>query len=314
MNLLLSAFRDGGPAMYAVFALGLGSGGVVLALAVLATLDKRVPVAAWMVMPALILGVGGLGTLSGLSMASQAIEAAGTEQRAAMAAAGLAMSLYSDAFARLVVWLLCGASAGLLAIASLVAGRGEGTWDWVGSGVTVAAAWVGGLVYGALMVGDHEAALLTPMLMVLFGGLLVGVAGLRRPADPQALVRSRGRHIATAGLVVFGTIASAGLVEVSSTVTGFKAIAVVDPSEKARFLEIVLKLSGRASAMGWIAVGAVSVGLGVAVARVRHGTDTFARVSAVVTVLMLLAVAAVVIAGDAAAEGVWTVVGEVVGG
>jgi hypothetical protein len=305
VNSVVHFFADGGPFMWLILLLSMLAGVVVVALGVLAAMDKRVPVAAWLVLPAGVLILGSVGTLSGLYNAGRAVEVASPDVRQVMAAAGISISMYTDAFARLSAWLICGFSVAALGIGALVAGHNAGRFDWLGAAATVAASWIAGLLYLGTTFQDQTAAIALPALMLFVGSFGVAAAGLPRPEDPERSIRARGRHIAASALALLGVLAASGLVEVSTTVTGFKALAVAAPEQKEVFLTRILQLADQAALYGWIAAAGAAVGLGVALVRVREGTDRFAQVSVVVSILLLVAVFGGWMASDARADALW---------
>ncbi len=286
MDLLLSAFRDGGPFMYLILMASMVAFALPVGCTILQGLGNRLAAPAWLVGPVGLVALGALGSLSGLVQAERALGVADDEYRAVMAASGIAVALYTTTFSQLAAWFVAGFSAFGAALAGLIGARGEGTWSL---GPAIATAAVGTLASGLYLVlawPELRVSALYPASSALFGSWCVAALAARRPADEAAAVRTRGVHGVAAALVLLSVLAGVGLTQTSTTITGFKALATVAPEAKGVMLEAVLELVRQGRLLGFLPVVAALVGLGLAGARLRDGLDRYGAVSAALAVAL----------------------------
>lgn len=188
MNEVLEA---GGSLAYAVMGLGGLGALVVLLLAGVAFTKRRVPLAAFVVLPLAVGGLGALGAWLNAGTVANDVMAADTEQLAAVAAAGMWQSLTVD-------WLARWVAAALFALAAFAAGVGSTLATGPGeetrlTPVAAAAALGFGLLGAAVGAGYSVYHGLGVEAWLLLGLLVVGAVGVTFASARRALYEHANR-------------------------------------------------------------------------------------------------------------------------
>lgn len=213
----LDLVRDGGPAMYLLIAMSMGSLPWLVALAIAEFNRVRVPVLLWLLPPLALIFVGALGWLTGNQQATAAVAAAQPDTVLPMAAAGLAVSSYPIASAGLSATFYCLLATIALALPLGFAGRGAGSTP--ASKVVLPVALVGlGLVFAGIY-GIIGAVFLVADTLVVF------LLSRRSPEDRDDELRFQRGLLALGSLGVVGSTSAALAGGVAGLLTPLKAIA-----------------------------------------------------------------------------------------
>ncbi|MBX2801781.1 MAG: AgmX/PglI C-terminal domain-containing protein [Myxococcales bacterium] len=281
----MEMFRDGGPWMYALLALGLFLWAVPIAMAA-ATLNRvRVPALIWIGAASLPLMAGLMGTWSGAMMGVQALSYASYEVKAPLAASALEVSLYTTvagAFLATLVFAVMALFQGLATYVVVQRQAEERPQDTLAHGAGALAVLFAAVAAAAL---GGWTGLLSGLALAV-GGAAVAA---RLPAEQGAPIESAAAER--------GLVAGLGLLSVASLalfsmawrhVTVFGALARASAEVKAALLDQAEQLVW-ADATG-VGVLGVAVMIGAAVMLIpvaRHLLTPRTLASAVGALLVL---------------------------
>ncbi len=259
-------FREGGPWMYAILALAVVSLPVGLAAGILHGLRIRVPSAVYVAPLCFLAAVGALGVMSGLTLAEEAARSAADEYKQMMMAQGISISLYTEAFARVVLALLGPLLGLVVAVGYAISVRGErGAWTIAHGGPAAALVGIGFCVsclLAGLRIAEEHASFV--VLWAPFIGIcavaLFGLVGARAEVEPERLHGTAGARFTVWVALALAAWGAAGIPEVSGTIVAFKAVATAAPEVKAEMLRFGMEY---AQADGRVGLGVL---IGVLVA------------------------------------------------
>ncbi|MCB9766243.1 MAG: energy transducer TonB [Alphaproteobacteria bacterium] len=229
MGLLVDLFHKGGPFMFPIL------GALILALlgaligGGLALAKVRVPLAAWLLLPALMVVTGALGTAQGTTTALEAIAHASAEYKSLLAAAGYSFTL--------IIWVF-GLTCAAIALTASALALAAGTALGAGQGATMT--WVRALAAGSLtLLGVGAAGVLALMseielvlwipVTLLFGGLACAIAGLRQGAPGPDEDRVAAGAVGVGVMSALAVAACALAVHASGRVVAYEAMAHATP-------------------------------------------------------------------------------------
>ncbi len=234
--------------------LGLGGLGALLALVFtgLSLTMRRVPLAAWLAVPLLVLITGALGTWIQAGVVLEAAPAAGG-RLSEVAASGLARSWAADFLSRqLSAWLLIGSAWGA-ALGAVRVGK-YAMWTPFAAIMTLLTAVLGAV---ALAVYAGYAGVPAPAyslaVLVLVGGVGLTVAASRRAYHEEAF-RVAGLRF-TAGVLYFLGVAQGARANLlGARMDIYSAQATVAPDELGALVVTQLDYLAASNTLGWIAL------------------------------------------------------------
>jgi len=300
--------------MYLILLLaGLGGVGGGL-LTVLQGVGKRIPAALWVVAPAGVATLGGLGTISGITMTRKALAAVSPETAPMLAAAGLGASIHTTTLGLL-------GAAGLLAMSALglavsIAGSTpDAQWSIPHALPAAGVLGVGAISLGVGTALDLGPAGALPGLFALLGSGAAFAAAVRWPPDPDDKRRVAHGRIAVAGLLGASVLFAGLLAGAIQESQGYQAMLAATELDHEVRLVAIEALSRRGRWLGLMA--GIPAGLIAATTAwpVRHHVgDTAGWVSGGIGAAGIVVALFSLFSAGAAQDAVWRAVTRTLGG
>lgn len=202
----------GGSLSYAVLGLGVAGAVVAIGLGGLGFRQRRVPLAAFVLLPILVVLVGAVGALMNAGAGYEAVAAAEPNNIPSVALQGLSDALAVDVLSRWVaafVFALCAWGAALGALAA-----GDDTQRTLVSGALAGVATIGGaaLIAGYGIYNGVGGDATTLAALFVFAGLGVTAASFKRALDEQAHRVAGMRFVASLSMLLAISYGSRALV------------------------------------------------------------------------------------------------------
>ena len=263
MDFVTSLFRDGGLFMYAVALTALlgAVGGAALATA--SARGRWLPAAAWLVLPALAVALGGVGTCIEAEMANRALASEAPQELELLAAAGWVVAQYPRVFGLFAAAFLLGASALLGGIAHTIGAGPGGRWTRGAGAPTLVLALLAGLGLGVWAMRMDAGSM--PVWVAATAGLVMlgsGLVSMRVPAGDDGPVRAAANRalVALAGVAAVLSIGVAG--RISSEIGVYRALLgvwTVVPGEAFARMVAGAHAAEQTALIGRVAAGVVLV-------------------------------------------------------
>ena len=251
MDFVITVFKNGGPFMYLLLLLFMLGPCPASIVAVIACVRLRVPGVLHLVVPAMLVGVGCLGTIVGVQMAMNALVVCSPEIRSVLGAVGWAVAHYTDLSGMFGAGLLLLCSSGLAAVGVAIGAGRDAKFVLLHS---VPSLVVGGLAAIASLAWALfiEASLL-PGLACGVGTITCAVAGLRWSADEKDGGRiAEGRL--TVGLCAFLAVICLSYVSwLNGEIMAFDAAGKASPEVRAMLMYAGFQASSGALKVGLVA-------------------------------------------------------------
>ncbi|MBT3222759.1 MAG: hypothetical protein HN348_27095 [Proteobacteria bacterium] len=251
MDYVITVFKEGGPFVYLLLLLFMLGPIPAVIVGLLACVRLRVPGVLYLVVPVMMIGVGSLGTVIGVSMAMDALVLCSPEIRSTLAAVGWSIAHYTDLSGAFGAGLLLLFSS-VLAAVGVVVGAGKEAKFLPLHGIPSLV--VGGLAaIAALVLAVLSEASFMPGLACGVGAVAVAVSGLRWSTDEKD-----GGRVAEGRLIV-GLCAFLAVVCLSYVAWLNGDIMMYDAMAKASAeMRMTLMSMGHSASTGALTVGLVA--------------------------------------------------------
>lgn len=249
----------GGSLSYAVLGLGLAGAAVALGLGGLGFRQRRIPLAAFVLLPILVVLVGAVGALTSAGAGYEAVAAAEPNNIPSTALTGLSNALAIDVLSRWVagfVFALCAWGAALGALAA-----GEDTQRTLVSGVLAGVATIGGALliagFGIYAGVGGDATMLAALFV--FAGLGVTAASFKRALDEQA-ARVAGMRFASSICMLLAISYGSRAMVMSSRMTALGPDGVASQAgDLMQAIGMWSEVAAPVATVGWIGMAAALV-------------------------------------------------------